>query len=212
MALLPDAPLDRPAPLRPVFARHAASLLVLRDGAAGTEVLMGQRGAGHRFMPNRLVFPGGAVDPGDAALPAAAEPQPEVLAMLSRGARPRLARALLAAAARELQEETGLTLGTPPRLDGMDYLCRAITPPSSPIRFNARFFVVDAGRVSGTLGGSGELEGLRYVPVMEAMALDLVLVTREVLQRLQIWLALTPAERAARARLDVFKSRRWREE
>lgn len=170
---------------------------------------MGMRGAGHRFMPNRLVFPGGAVDPGDAALPAAAEPRPEVLAMLARGARPRLARALVAAAARELHEETGLTLGAPPRLDRVDYLCRAITPPSSPIRFNARFLVVDAAEVSGTLEGSGELEGLCYLPVAEAMALDLALVTREVLDRLQGWLALPPDARAARTGLDVFKKRRW---
>jgi len=195
---------------RPVFARHAASLLVLRNGLDGPEVLMGQRGAGHRFMPNRLVFPGGAVDPDDATLPAATEPRPGVLAMLACNARPRLARALVAAAARELHEETSLTLGTPPRLDGVEYLCRAVTPPSSPIRFNARFLVVDAGAVSGTLGGSGELEALRYLPVAEAMRLDLALVTHEVLERLQAWLALAPAARAARPALDVFKERRWR--
>lgn len=205
------APRPAPArPARPVFARHAASLLVFRDGPGGTEVLMGLRGAGHRFMPNRLVFPGGAVDPGDATLPAASEPRPEVLAMLARGARPRLARALVAAAARELHEETGLTLGDPLRLDGVDYLCRAVTPPSLPIRFNARFLVVEASAVSGRLEGSGELEGLRYLPVAEAMALDLMVVTREVLQRLQLWLALSPADRAARSRLDVFKKRQWR--
>lgn len=171
---------------------------------------MGQRGAGHRFMPNRLVFPGGAVDPIDARSPAAAEPRPDVLAMLGRGARPRLARALVAAAARELEEESGLSLGTPPRLDGVDYLCRAVTPPGSPIRFNARFLVVDAAEVGGTLAGSGELEGLRYLPVAEALALDLALVTRQVLQRLQAWLALPPGDRRTRPRLDVFKDRRWR--
>ena len=118
----------------------------------------------------------------------------------------------MAAAARELQEETGLPLGTPPRLAGMDYLCRAIPPPSSPIRCNARFLVVDAAHVSGTLQGSGELEGLGYLRVAEAVALDLALVTREVLQRLQLWLALPPAERPAREKLDVFKKRQWRVE
>ena len=195
---------------RPAFARHAASLLVLRQATAGPEVLMGQRGAGHRFMPNRLVFPGGAVDPADARSPAAAEPRPDVLAMLGRGARPRLARALVAAAARELLEESGLSLGTPPRLDGVDYLCRAVTPPGSPIRFNARFLVVDAAEVGGTLAGSGELEGLRYLSVAEALALDLALVTREVLLRLLAWLALPPGDRRTRAQLDVFTKRRWR--
>lgn len=211
MSLEPPAkrPSARPPSARPVFARHAASLIVLRAGPS-REVLMGLRGAGHRFMPNRLVFPGGAVDPGDAARPAATEPRPDVLAALGRAARPRLARALVAAAARELEEETGLTLGAPPRLDAIDYLCRAVTPPASTMRFNARFLVVDAAATHGTLGGSGELEAVRFYPMAEALALDLALVTREVLERLQAWLALP--ERRARPRTDVFKERRWREE
>lgn len=195
---------------RPVFARHAASLIVLQTGPFGCEVLMGLRGAGHRFMPNRLVFPGGAVDPGDATGPAATEPRDDVLAALGRAARPRLARALVVAAARELEEETGLTLGAPPRLDVIDYLCRAVTPPSRPMRFNARFLVVDASATRGELGGSGELEGVRFYPLEEALALDLALVTREVLERLQGWLALPHPMRRARPSTDVFKERRWR--
>ena len=201
-----------PPAKRPVFARHAASLIVLRTGPSEPEVLMGLRGAGHRFMPNRLVFPGGSVDRGDALLPAATEPRDDVLAAVGRAARPRLARALIAAAARELEEETGLTLGTPPRLDAIEYLCRAVTPPESAMRFNARFLVVDAAATQGTLGGSGELEAVRFYPLAEALALDLALVTGEVLERLQAWLALPDAQRRARARLDVFKKRRWREE
>jgi len=195
---------------RPVFARHAASLIVLHAGPSGPEALMGLRGAGHRFMPNRLVFPGGAVDPADAVRPAAAEPRPEVLALLGRAARPRLARALVAAAARELEEETGLSLGGPPRLDAIDYLCRAVTPPATPIRFNARFLVTDAAATQGEIGGSGELEGVRFYPIAEALALDLALVTREVLERLQAWMALPIEARCARTGTDVFKERRWR--
>jgi len=199
-------------PRRPVFARHAASLIVLRDGALGQEALMGLRGAGHRFMPNRLVFPGGAVDPGDAARPAAMEPREDVLAALTRAARPRLARALVSAAARELEEETGLTLGTPPRLDAIDYLCRAVTPTESAVRFNARFLIVDAAATQGQLGGSGELEGVRFYPMSEALALDLALVTRQVLERLQAWLALPGPMRRAPRRTDVFRERQWRVE
>ena len=52
---------------RAVTPRHAASLILLRGE---THVLMGMRGARHRFMPNRLVFPGGAVDRSDATAPA----------------------------------------------------------------------------------------------------------------------------------------------
>ena len=171
---------------------------------------MGLRGARHRFMPNRLVFPGGAVDPADATMPAATEPHPDVLAALGRAARPRLARAVVAAAARELEEETGLSLGNPPRLDAIAYLCRAVTPPSLPMRFNARFLVVDAAATQGTIGGSGELEDVRFYPLSEALALDLVLVTREVLERLQAWLALSEDLRHGRPSTDVFKQRRWR--
>lgn len=173
---------------------------------------MGLRGAGHRFMPNRLVFPGGSVDPGDATRPAATEPRAEVLGMLARNARPRLARALVMAAARELEEETGLSLGALPRLDTIGYLCRAVTPPTLPMRFNARFLVVDESQTEGTPGTSDELEDVRFYPVQDALALDLVLVTREVLERLQAWLALPEPARHARPATDVFKERRWRME
>ena len=45
-----------------VIPRKAASLLLLRDPTTAPAVLMGQRGAFHKFMPGRLVFPGGSVD------------------------------------------------------------------------------------------------------------------------------------------------------
>lgn len=194
---------------RPVFARHAASLLLWQVGGLGPEVLMGLRGAGHRFMPNRLVFPGGSVDPRDRIAPAAAEPDPATLAMLHRNARPPLARALVYAAARELQEETGLSLGTPPRLDGIDYLCRAVTPPQAKMRFNARFLVADAAQAHGSFADSRELEGVRFYPLAEALALELALVTREVLLRFQAYLALDEAKRGSRTEMPVFKRRRW---
>ena len=92
------------------------------------------------------------------------------------------------AAARELEEETGLHLGQPPDLSGFSYLCRAITPPSMRIRFDARFLVVDAGFCQGSLAGSGELEGLAWFGVAEALALDLAFPTRKVLERLLVWL------------------------
>ena len=194
------------------FARHAASLIVLRDGASGPEVLMGVRGAGHRFMPNCLVFPGGAVDSADADAKTASEPAPHTLAMLGRKAKPRLARAIVVAAARELEEETGLSLGRPPRLCGVHYLCRAVTPTTSPIRFNARFLIVAAEETEGTPGDTGELQSVGYRPLEAVKGDDLMLVTREVLQRLAAWLALPSDARLARPSLDVFKQRRWRTE
>jgi 8-oxo-dGTP pyrophosphatase MutT (NUDIX family) len=178
--------------------RHAASLIVLRDLPSGPAALMGWRGAGLRFMPNHLVFPGGAVDPEDSTAAAATELRPAVL------------RHLLAAAARELEEETGLTLGQPPQLDGFDYLCRAVTPRASPVRFDARFLVVPAERVGGTLAGSGELEGLRWVGLEEALALQPAWVTRNVIGRLQEWLAMSPQARQAREQTPLLSEKTWR--
>jgi 8-oxo-dGTP pyrophosphatase MutT (NUDIX family) len=196
----------------PVVPRPAASLLVLRRTAAGPEVLMGLRGAHHVFMPNRLVFPGGAVDPADYGAPCASPLRPDVRRRLEVAADAALAAALGAAAARELDEEAGLSLGTPPHLAGLDYLCRAITPPGMPRRFDARFLVVDETEVSGTLGGDGELEGLGHIAVADALALDLAGATRGVLQRLLAWMELSPEQRAARTRTPVLIERVWYEE
>ena len=211
VALPGTAPLEpRPVTVR---ARHAASLVVLRHRASGEpELLMGMRGARHRFMPNRLVFPGGAVDRADLTAAAATPLAPHTSTLLRKSANPALAHGLGIAAARELAEETGLTLGDPPALDGLDYLCRAVTPPPGPVRFNARFLVVDAARVSGTLAGSGELEDLRFVDLEVALALDLATPTRFVIERLRDWMALTETERTAPRRTGLLTRRDWRPE
>ena len=173
---------------------------------------MGLRGARHRFMPNKLVFPGGAVDRADLTAPCASALNPATRAALERAANPALAHGLAVAAARELEEETGLTLGTPPALGGLRYLCRMVTPPSNPIRFNARFLLVDAARVSGTLAGSGELEELRFFAIDEALGYDLAEPQRRVIERLRAWLAMTPADRDAARPLPVYRRREWGEE
>ena len=171
---------------------------------------MGMRGAGHRFMPNRLVFPGGAVDRVDLRSPAGTPLSPHTRARLEKAANPLLTHGLGIAAARELDEETGLTLGKPPALHGLEYLCRLITPPGGPIRFNARFLLIDADQTTGSLAGSGELEELRFYPIAEALALDLAHPTRKVIERLLTWLAMTPAQRLAEERTPVFRLRSWR--
>ena len=206
-----DPALTPPLRTAAVRARHAASLLVVQQGSKPA-ILMGLRAAGHRFMPNRLVFPGGGVDRGDATATVASPLRPPVQALLETAAKPSLAGALAVAAARELEEETGLTLGRPPALAGLDYIGRLITPAESPIRFNARFFVVDAALVSGTLAGSGELTGLRWYGLEEALALDLARPTRAVIGLLQEWLATGPAERTARSMVPVLRNRAWRME
>ena len=139
-------------------------------------------------------------------------PPPDTRRHLERGASQRLAQALAQAAARELEEETGLALGHPPQLDGLDYLCRAVTPADFAIRFNARFLVVDASRVSGTLAGSGELEAVRFYRLAEVLALDLASITREIVEQLQAWLAMTEDQRRGREATLVRHARAWRAE
>jgi 8-oxo-dGTP pyrophosphatase MutT (NUDIX family) len=193
-----------------VRAKHAASLIVLRLEDDGPRVLMGMRGAKHRFMPNRLVFPGGRVDRSDLTAPFATPLSAATERALRKKTNARLAYGLAAAAARELLEETGLSLGNPPRLDGMHYLARAVTPPGLPIRFNARFLLVEGRYISGELGGDGELDGLRFYSTDEALALELALPTRLVLERLKLWLAMPEADRSAQTRTPVLlRDRGW---
>lgn len=193
-----------------VRAKHAASLIVLRIVNGEPHMLMGMRGAKHRFMPNCLVFPGGRVDPADLSAPFATPLSPATERSLRKKANAALARGLALAAARELHEETGLSLGRPPHLHGLHYLARAVTPPGSPIRFNARFLVVEGHHVSGEIGGDGELEELRFYGMTEALALELALPTRRVLERLKAWLGLSEAERHAETHTPVLlRDRGW---
>ena len=63
---------SRPAPggVDPV---PAASVILLRDGAQGLEVLMLRRTSKASFGPGAWVFPGGRIDPGDGADPTSME-------------------------------------------------------------------------------------------------------------------------------------------
>jgi 8-oxo-dGTP pyrophosphatase MutT (NUDIX family) len=201
--------IDQSEPPRPgvVQPRHAASLVVLRRDRGEPSVLMGMRGAKHRFMPNRLVYPGGAVDRADLGAPCATPLSHHTERLLRKAATEQLAHGLGMAAARELEEETGLSLGSPPLLHGLEYLMRAVTPAASPIRFNARFLLVPEDAVSGTLGGDGELDNLRFYALQEALALDLALPTRLVLERVGVWLGMTEAERKAVTHAPLLRDR-----
>jgi 8-oxo-dGTP pyrophosphatase MutT (NUDIX family) len=188
--------------------RDAASLLVLKQEGGVLRILMGLRHANHKFLPNLMVFPGGAVDADDFSAAVATPLNAAVLAQLEVDASPELAAALAHAAARELAEETGLTLGNPPALDGLHYLCRAETPESRPIRFNARFFIADAALVTGELAGSGELEALDWYALERVLSLDIAPPTRAALEQLQIWLGLDEAQRGIR-KIPVRRAGSW---
>ncbi len=191
-----------------VVARPAASLLVVRRQQDGPRILMARRGAGHRFMPNVLVFPGGAVDPEDYTAAVASPLRSEVLARVAACAGPALAAALGVAAARELFEEVGLSLGTPPALHGLDFFARAVTPPDRAMRFDAYFFAVDAALVTGEPRASQELEAPDWYSMDQALAGELAGATRAVLAQFAAWLN-SPIHTG---KVPVLRNRIWIEE
>jgi 8-oxo-dGTP pyrophosphatase MutT (NUDIX family) len=97
----------------PSDPRHASTVVLLRDGASGPEAYLLRRVRGMAFAGGMHVFPGGAVDPDDAAAdigwagPSAAEWGAWF------GADEPLARSLVCAAVRETFEESGVLLAGP---------------------------------------------------------------------------------------------------
>lgn len=186
----------------PLAIRPAATVVLTRQGPDGPQVLMGQRGHGAVFMPSKYVFPGGAVDAGDAAI-ALAAPLPQTCAQRLQTDGTILPPTLAAAAIRELFEETGLALGVAgqwsppdgwqgfaarglaPVASGLRFIFRAITPPGRSRRFDARFFIADATDIAGDTddfsAASDELSHLHWITLTKARSLDLPFITEVVL-------------------------------
>lgn len=165
--------------------RPAATVVLWREAAGDFQVLMGMRGQAAAFMPSKYVFPGGAVDPEDLTetLPGLAQDCVARLALHCPEDAP-AAGTLARAALRELEEETGLRLAEPAPGD-LRFVFRAITPPGRTRRFDARFFLCPAARVTGDLEGfteaSTELSHLHWIGLSAARALDLPFITEVVL-------------------------------
>ena len=194
---------------RAVRPRDAATLILVRNDGSAPRVLMGQRHANHKFMPNKFVFPGGRVDPADSRIRPVEDLRSDVAQLLLARMRgtpsENRARALAMAAIRETFEETGLAVGRPigspqsskhkdwaayfstgvsPALSALDFVARAITPPYRTRRFDTRFFIADAELIQGDpshIAGSGELQGLHWISIKDAEDLDLPNITRVVL-------------------------------
>ena len=115
--------IDRPPPGEQInvsgeetVPRQAATVIVLRGGGDGLEVLLVRRTPQARFMGGVWVFPGGAVDAGEGEGDAAHR----------------------VAAVRELEEEAGIVLDDPGALVKFS---RWITPAEVVVRFDTHFFL-----------------------------------------------------------------------
>jgi glyoxylase-like metal-dependent hydrolase (beta-lactamase superfamily II)/8-oxo-dGTP pyrophosphatase MutT (NUDIX family) len=125
----PDAP--------PVEPRPAATVVLMRPGRDGPEVLLGRRPSTMTFAPDVHVFPGGRVDPTDAhpsVIARSVRSGEEAAAVLGGDLEPAAAVAAFVAAIREAFEEAGVLL--------------ADAPPASPGALGA----ARAALVSGEIG------------------------------------------------------------
>ena len=102
-------------------ALPSASVVLLRDGAAGLEVFLVRRHGLSDVLGGAYVFPGGKVDREDAQLAARLDlPADQLHAALGEAdLAPSQACALFVAAAREAFEETGVLLADLPPADGV---------------------------------------------------------------------------------------------
>jgi 8-oxo-dGTP pyrophosphatase MutT (NUDIX family) len=181
-----------------VRPRDAATLLVLDTSGSQPKLLMGQRHHGLKFMPGKFVFPGGRVEPQDYLASVGARMDEAICAKLLRylsgDPHPQRAHALLHAALRETQEETGIIIGSgartgagspAPDFGGFALLARAITPAGRPRRFDTRFFMVSADRITHrTAIQDGEFTAVEWFTLDEAREQDLASITRMILEDL----------------------------
>ncbi len=204
--------------LRP---KDAATLILIRRDGKTPRVLMGKRAGGHAFMPNLYVFPGGRVDPGDARVPSADElAEPHLGKLLQARINAARARGLAMAAVRETFEETGVIIGRRddatvrtksshwqpfydtghlPELAPLKFVFRAITPPNRSRRFDTRFFMLFADETQADvpehLTGSGELEGLDWIPLDDTGDIEIPSITETVLKEIRARVADTNEKR-----------------
>lgn len=194
----------------PVQPRPAATILLLRDGRAGLEVLMVCRAREVDFASGALVFPGGRVETTDAALAPPEDPL----------------GAFRVAAIREAWEESGILLAHPPGPEippegeflahlharglrphhaALTPFAHWITPAHSPKRFDTHFFLAHAPEGQEAIhDGREAVEALWVRPAEAVEEADagrrtLVFATRLNLLRLAQWNSAEAAIAAAQA-------------
>lgn len=197
-------------------ARPASTVIVIRDGSDGIEVLLGRRPVGQAFG-GAWVFPGGSVDADDHEF--------ELVGFRSDDS------AWRAAALRELAEEVGIFLTKPAVttsevLDGrlvhehvrgcgaswepdrLAYLSNWVTPEGLAKRFDTRFYlaVVEIGELGPI---SAELEVVEWMSPQLALdryqrdEIELILPTIAHLRMLAPFATAAAADRHARSQPTV---------
>ncbi|HEY7589839.1 MAG TPA: NUDIX domain-containing protein [Candidatus Limnocylindrales bacterium] len=187
----------------PAVPRPAATVVLLRAGRRGLEVLLTKRPATMAFAPDVFVFPGGAIDAADGNAETAAirelfeeagvlltEPSAEPSAEAPRPASIRRARRSLldgTASMRDVAADLGVAL----RPDRLVPLSRWVTPPFVERRFDVRFFAAELPpRVRPSFVGDEVVEHRWMTPrsALQARAaglLDLWVPTSATLQQLE---------------------------
>lgn len=172
----PDtAPRDDAADDRPLVPPlPAATVVLLRPGRDGLEVLLTRRPATMAFGPDIHVFPGGRVDPADAApeaLAAIGLTPAQAAVNLGVGLAPDggmtvdAALAHHVAAVRETVEETGIVVRAPDLIA----MSRWVTPISLARRFDVRFFAAFVPRGTDVGGGSEEVAEAVWMSPADAL-------------------------------------------
>lgn len=148
----PVGPVVEPGtvPAGPPQPTPAATVVPLRDGPAGLEVLMLRRNSRGAFG-GMWVFPGGQVD--EADLPGHPAAGDEIAAARS-------------AAVREAMEEAGIVL----ERSSLEVLSFWLPPPEAPRRFATWFFVAPVDHGADVVVDQGEIREHRWFTPDGAMA------------------------------------------
>jgi len=151
------AAVETDAPTEP---RQAATVILLRGGAAALEVLLLRRNPAARFMGGAWVFPGGAVDAGETHR---------------------------TAGVREVAEEAGVVLPDPAALVPFS---RWITPAQIRTRYDTTFFLAPLPEGAEPRADGGECVDLGWFAPRAALdangtAVELVFPTIKTLEQLE---------------------------
>lgn len=139
-----------PADNEEVVIRPAATVILLRDTAAGLETLLLRRNSRLAFAGGAWVFPGGSFEASDYEL--SGTPDEHQTAGF--------------AAARETLEETGLTVNP----DEFVYYAHWTTPPVMPKRYATWFFVTKLDRDEDVLVDGSEIKDHIWATPEDALA------------------------------------------